>query len=588
MCVWFQIVLFSLLTFDLLVKGERRFDRECSYVNSSTRNQHGNCICSRSSSMCLICNVSKRIGNLNWYNDISNLTLARQSFKIQNTESFEVDLCHSSNYSILLFTPCMKENQAKYSCRQGETMLMTFILTLQDAVPVTSGRFLSLSTDTLHTTRKSEGRQPREFTNTWVIVAGAFVLISSCLLVCVCITVKKCRFSVTRNRQGNINSSHQMKVLDKDALDTDQSINRNQGLTEGRKELPNIHVDEENSQNSHNSGGSERNYYSTTDVISGKDPRILNENDISIIMKIKIGKIYKRWMGSLHLSNETDKCVVVTTLTEQLFRKKEIHWEAYIRKCLELPASNHLAKIEAISIHSDKLFLISEHLVCENLHKVLSRDTKYEKDYYCCSSLSVPDVIKHIAGVLEGMDILNTFGFLHPGLTTKKVLLTKEGQVKLFDFCLARDAPKIAALKKEKIRSVTLNQFPPEMLMLNQYTESSDVWSTAVVTWEIMKAGIPPFPVDREVRFDEDIIKPSVPWPEKFLQIRDKILFDCWNYICSLRPSIHQLRATFVAIFEKLITDSSYEIPIPTTYLPMRTPDTAQPTYAEQIYHAGM
>ncbi|XP_071843320.1 hepatocyte growth factor receptor-like [Apostichopus japonicus] len=125
------------------------------------------------------------------------------------------------------------------------------------------------------------------------------------------------------------------------------------------------------------------------------------------------------------------------------------------------------------------------------------------------------------------------------------------------------------------------------MLMSNQYTQSSDVWSTAVAIWEIMKAGIPPFPVDREVRFDEEIIKPSVPWPEKYLQIRDKILFDCWNYNCSLRPSIHQLRATFVAIFEKLITDSSYEIPIPTTYLPMRTPDTTQPTYAEQIYHAG-
>ncbi|PIK56638.1 hypothetical protein BSL78_06494, partial [Apostichopus japonicus] len=228
-----------------------------------------------------------------------------------------------------------------------------------------------------------------------------------------------------------------------------------------------------------------------------------------------------------------------------------------------------------------------EHLVCESIHRVLSRDTKDEKDIYCCSSLSVPDVIKHISGILEGMDIINTFGFLHPGLTTEKVLLTKGGQVKLFDFCLARDAPKIAALKKEKIRSVTLNQFPPEMLMLNQYTESSDVWSTAVVIWEIMKAGIPPFPVDREVRFDEDIIKPSVPWPEKYLQLRDKILFDCWKYNCSLRPSIHQLRATFVAIFEKLITDSSYEIPIPTTYLPMRAPDTAQPTYAEQIYHAG-
>ncbi|PIK43307.1 hypothetical protein BSL78_19824 [Apostichopus japonicus] len=190
--------------------------------------------------------------------------------------------------------------------------------------------------------------------NIWVIVAGVVGSISSCLLVCACFTVRK--FRLSRNRRGNqsSSSSHPMKVLDKGPLDINQSINQKGG----RKELPEIPVDEDNSQNSHHSEGSE---------------------------------------------------------PKKLIRKKEIHWEGFIRKCLELPASNHLAKIEAISIQS------------------------------------IPDVIKHVAGVLEGMDILKTFGFLHPGLTTKKVLLTKEGQVKLFDFCLAGDAPKIAGLKKAQV-----------------------------------------------------------------------------------------------------------------------------------------
>ncbi|XP_071843648.1 uncharacterized protein [Apostichopus japonicus] len=393
---------------------------------------------------------------------------------------------------------------------------------------------------------------------------------------------------VSRNlrRNQSVISSHPMKVLDKGPSDIDQSINQKGGR---REELPEIPVDEDNSQNSHHSEGNEPNYYSTADAIAGNDARMLSEKDISINMKIKMGNIYQRWIGSVNLFKETNKCVVITTMSEKLIRKKNIHWEAFIRKCLELPASNHLAKIEAISIQSSKLFLISEHLNCENLHSVLSRDTKDKGDYYCCSSLSVPDVIKHVAGVLEGMDVLKTFGFLHPGLTTKKVLLTKEGQVKLFDFCLAGDAPKIAALKKAQVPTVTLNQFPPEMLLLNHYTETSDVWSTAVVIWEIMAAGNPPFPVNKEVTsVSGEATTPSAPWPEKYLQIKDKILFDCWNHNSSLRPSIHHLRGTFVAIFEKLIADSFYEIPIPTTYLPMRAPDTAQPSYAEHIYHAAM
>ncbi|XP_071842980.1 uncharacterized protein [Apostichopus japonicus] len=568
--------------------------------------------------VCLVCPVYTE-NNVEWFNSETNI--AHGAIYLGGRVGESVNSCHETNASLSV-KPCEDENESFIRCQQGEKVLAKFTLICEiddndnnqrdphvtDAVPVTTDNhpnvtltmyiitvgvtisiavgcgltfalLFSLQKPTVQTIRESA------LENIWVIVAGVVGSISSCLLVCACFTVRK--FRLSRNRRGNqsSSSSHPMKVLDKGPLDINQSINQKGGR---RKELPEIPVDEDNSQNSHHSEGSEPNYYSTADAIAGKDPRMLSEKDISIIMNIKMGKIYKRWMGSVNLAEETNKCVVITTLTEKLIRKKEIHWEAYIRKCLELPTSNHLAKIEAISIQSSKLFLISEHLNCETLHSVLSRDTKNKGDYYCCSSLSVPDVIKHVAGVLEGMDILKTFGFLHPGLTTKKVLLTKEGQVKLFDFCLAGDAPKIAGLKKAQISMVTLNQFPPEMLLLSQYTESSDVWSTAVVIWEIMAAGNPPFPVDKEVRFGEEAVTPSVPWPEKYLQIKDKILFDCWNHNCSLRPSIHHLRGTFVAIFEKLIADSSYEIPIPTTYLPMRAPDTAQPTYAEQIYHAGV
>lgn len=55
-----------------------------------------------------------------------------------------------------------------------------------------------------------------------------------------------------------------------------------------------------------------------------------------------------------------------------------------------------------------KLYLISERFICENLYSVLSRDTKRDHNGY--SSLSVPEVINHVSGVLEGMDILKEFG----------------------------------------------------------------------------------------------------------------------------------------------------------------------------------
>ncbi|XP_071842999.1 ALK tyrosine kinase receptor-like isoform X8 [Apostichopus japonicus] len=503
--------------------------------------------------VCLVCPVYTE-NNVEWFNSETNI--AHGAIYLGERVGESVNSCHETNASLTV-KPCDDENESSIRCQQGEKVLAKFTLICE-----------------------IDDNHPNFTLTMYIITVGVTISIAvGCgLTFALLFSLRK----LTQNRRG-----HQMNVLDKGASDTDQSINRKSILTEGTKALPKIPDDEENSQNSHNSGGSEPNYYSTADVIAGKDPRLLSENEISIIKKIKIGKIYKRWMGSINLANETNKCVVITTLTEKLIRKKEIHWEAYIRKCLELPASNHLAKIEAISIQNNRLWLITTHFAGENLHSVLSRDTKEKGDYYCCSSMSVTDVIKHISGILEGMDILKTFGFLHPGLSSKKVLLTKEGHVKLYDFCLSSDARKLAILKKEQIRLVSLNQFPPELLLLNEYTESSDVWSTAVVIWEIMSAGTPPFPVDMEVESIDNVAAPSVPWPERYMQIKDEILFDCWNHNCSLRPSIHHLRETFVAKFEKLIGDSSYEIPIPTTYVPMGAANTDQATYAEHIYHAG-
>lgn len=41
--------------------------------------------------------------------------------------------------------------------------------------------------------------------------------------------------------------------------------------------------------------------------------------------------------------------------------------------------------------------------------------------------------------------------FLHPALSTKKILTTKKGICKLYDFCLAKDAPHVAKIKMSKV-----------------------------------------------------------------------------------------------------------------------------------------
>ncbi|PIK39360.1 putative ephrin type-A receptor 1 [Apostichopus japonicus] len=331
-----------------------------------------------------------------------------------------------------------------------------------------------------------------------------------------------------------------------------------------QSELPDIPTEEQLSQHSESS---ESNYYAATKDSPCRE-RMFNEKDICLVLKMKKGRIYDRWMGTITVSRDVSKCGVLTALGDGVVKNKDVHWDDFVKRTLDLPKTDHLVKIEGIGIEKSFLYLITEHLVCDPLDSIITCDSSTQGEI--TSIMSVTEVMKMLAGILEGMEILQSYGFLHPGLSTKKILYTKQGQCKLYDFCLAEDAPKIIAFKKTQNEvSKTLNLFPPEALFRSEYTTESDVWATAIVIWEVIANGKPPFSVDKEIKPGDNVIAPNLLWPERFLQLRNLVLFECWSENCALRPSIHALKASFKTIFEKLIDHSFYEIPKSTLYTPM-------------------
>ncbi|PIK57142.1 putative tyrosine kinase receptor Cad96Ca [Apostichopus japonicus] len=281
-----------------------------------------------------------------------------------------------------------------------------------------------------------------------------------------------------------------------------------------KSDLPSIPSEESNSIHS---SGSESNYYSAAKVGGAKD-RIFSANEFCILLSIKEGTIYNRWMGTIKISSDVKKCAVLTTIAEGVTKKKIIQWDAFVKRTLDLPKTDHLTKIDGIGVDKTTLYLITEHTVCETLDSRLTFDPSSQS-----SPFSVSDVMKHIASILEGLECLQSFGFLHPGLSTKKILYTKEGICKLYDFCLAEDAPKIVTLKKTQVKTFTLNQYPPESYFRNEYTAESDVWTTAVVIWEILSSGESPFPVDEDIKPCQDVKAPTLTWPQNYLQLSNTV-----------------------------------------------------------------
>ncbi|PIK40545.1 putative tyrosine kinase receptor Cad96Ca [Apostichopus japonicus] len=278
-----------------------------------------------------------------------------------------------------------------------------------------------------------------------------------------------------------------------------------------RSDLPSIPIDESNSIHS---SSSESNYYSAAEDRGTKD-RIFTESEFCILLAIKVGTIYNRWMGTIRMSSDVNKCAVLTTITEGITKKKIIHWNSFVKRTLDLPTTDRLTRIEGIAVDKTNLYLVTEHSVCETLESRLTFDPGSHS-----SPFLVLDVMKHITAIVEGIECLQSFGFLHPGLSTKKILYTKEGICKLYDFCLGEDASKIVTIKKTQMNTVSFNQFPPESFFRNEYSAESDVWSTAVVIWEILSMGDSPFPVDEDIKPGQDVKAPTLTWPQRYFQLR--------------------------------------------------------------------
>ncbi|XP_071825810.1 ephrin type-A receptor 4a-like isoform X1 [Apostichopus japonicus] len=313
-------------------------------------------------------------------------------------------------------------------------------------------------------------------------------------------------------------------------------------------------------------------YYSTVTTDTSGSNRLFNDDDICRMLKMKTGTLFTRWMGTILVSLGVTKCVVLTTLSdERVVKHRDVHWDKFVKTSLDLPVTNHVTKVEGIGIVYNQINMITEHLACKTLDNYLTFDPTSQQGSGR-SVTSVLDVMKHLSGVLEGMEVIKSYGFLHPCFSTKKILYTRQGQCKLYDFCLAEDAPTICAIKKSVMKSVTLNQFAPEAFYQNEYSAESDVWSTAVVIWEIISAGNKPFPINEEYKPGDVIPLPKTPWPETYMQLRNTLLFDCWSENISLRPSIHHLRNSFKTIFDKLIDNSFYEIPVSSLYTRMISP----------------
>ncbi|KAJ8050811.1 Tyrosine-protein kinase Fer [Holothuria leucospilota] len=88
----------------------------------------------------------------------------------------------------------------------------------------------------------------------------------------------------------------------------------------------------------------------------------------------------------------------------------------------------------------------------------------------------------------EGMMFLRQNNICHPGICSRKVLLSRYGTCKLYDFVPEESAQNTLIGFLEQ-KCPPLAWLPPEAIFLRRYSWQADVWAFAVVLWEIFSFG---------------------------------------------------------------------------------------------------
>ncbi|XP_071843068.1 uncharacterized protein [Apostichopus japonicus] len=209
---------------------------------------------------------------------------------------------------------------------------------------------------------------------------------------------------------------------------------------------------------------------------------VYTKREVCFVAQLNKGTFLTRWIGTINKSQGNKTCLFISLPSDDKKMKQEFHWDIYLQKLMELPDHVNVIKTEGICIDNANIYLLQEYKPVGSLDDLLRGFHQDDKS----GTLLLSDVLELSLQVVKGMEFIITHGFLHPGLSAGKVLATEKRCCKLYYFCLKEDASRMVIDIKRK---VTIPELPPEASARNEYTWSSDSWSTAECVWKMLTFG---------------------------------------------------------------------------------------------------
>jgi tetratricopeptide (TPR) repeat protein/predicted Ser/Thr protein kinase len=193
-------------------------------------------------------------------------------------------------------------------------------------------------------------------------------------------------------------------------------------------------------------------------------------------------KLGEGGMGVVYKAQDTklDRPVALKFLPPHLTSESE-EKERFIHEAKAASALNHpnITTIHEIDEFEGQMFIVMEYCEGKTLKQIIEKET-----------LPIKKVLDIGIQICEGLTAAHKKEIVHRDIKSDNIMVTKEGQVKIMDFGLAKLK---GATKLTKTRSTlgTLAYMSPEQAQGEEVDSRSDIFSFGVVLYELLTKNLP-------------------------------------------------------------------------------------------------
>lgn len=228
----------------------------------------------------------------------------------------------------------------------------------------------------------------------------------------------------------------------------------------------------------------------------------------------------------------------------------------------------NIIQLLGVCLSTEPIYAVMEYALYGDLKTYLLARRHLVNEKICDDSDISPKRLTMMAlDIARALSYLSEMKYVHRDVACRNCLVNAQRVVKLGDFGMARSTAENDYYRFSRKGMLPVRWMAPESLSFGKFTPASDIWSFAVLLFEIITFGSFPFQGMTNNQVLEHVKEGNtLSIPNGIKPQLEGLMNACWNISYIKRPTASEV-AEFIAGYPKLVT-ASLDVPLASVQIP--------------------